>query len=107
MMEDKELDALIASVLKSRPLKDTRDFRDAVWAKIERQQSWPDRCREALRPFLPALSFRAAPAALSLVIGGLSGAAMAQSTEQDDLAVFDVGSVYAMLSLVASEKETH
>lgn len=29
-MEDKELDALIASVLKSRPLKDTRDFRDAV-----------------------------------------------------------------------------
>jgi hypothetical protein len=107
MMEDKDLDALLASVLKSRPLKDTRHFRDAVWAKIERRESWLDRCREALRSFLPALSFRAAPAALSLVIGGLTGAAMAQSTEQDDLAAFDAGSAYALLSLVASEKETH
>jgi hypothetical protein len=105
-MNDQELDNLLEAVTRS-PEIDQRAFRDGVWAKIDNQASWLERIQKALRPIMPAIGVRAAPAALALVVGGLSGAALAQPSPHDDLAVFDADSSYSIVAMIAAPKDKH
>jgi len=104
-MKDQDLNKLLKAVMKSSKIPDERTFRDGVWAKIDCQLSWSDRVRESLGPILPVFAWRAAPAALALVVGGVSGAALAQAEPHDDLAVFDSQSSYSIVAVVAPHKE--
>ena len=105
-MKDRELDKLLEAVTRP-PEMDQRALRDAVWAKLDNRESWIGRVRNALRPLMPAVALRSAPAALALVVGGLSGAAMAQSDPHDDLAIFDTNSSYSIVAMIAPSKDKH
>ena len=105
-MKDQELNKLLEAVMRP-PEIDQKAFRDAVWAKIDNRENWIVRVRKALRPILPAVALRSAPAALALVVGGLSGAAVAQATPHNDLAVFDADSSYSIVAMIAPSKDEH
>lgn len=105
-MNDQELDKLLEAVTRP-PAVDQRAFRDGVWARIDNQEGWLERIQKALRPIMPAVAVRAAPAAFALFVGGLSGAALAQPSSHDDLAVFDANSSYSLVAMIPSPKDKH
>jgi len=78
---------------------DERAFAASVWQRIHHR---PKRWRglvEGLRSVSPGVAWRAAPAAMALVVGSVSGAALAADRDVDDLAVFTSHAPYSISAL--------
>jgi hypothetical protein len=106
-MDDNELDRLFRE-LKDRPtLLQSGTFESDVWRKTRQSVNWPERMMAGWHKLAPALAWRAAPAALALVIGGISGAAMSAPQSHDELDVFRANSSYLLASKMDSQEARH
>jgi hypothetical protein len=87
-MAENPIDQQLDRIAASTPEIDQDLFESSVWNRIHQQ---PQRWRgitEGLQSFGPGAAWRAAPAAMALVVGSVSGAALAADRDVDDLAVF-------------------
>ncbi len=97
-MDDDDLDRLLRGLKDKSALPHPGAFESGVWRRIRQTASWPERALAGLRTLAPPVAWRAAPAALALVIGGISGAAMAAPHPHDVLDVFRANSAYLIAS---------
>ena len=89
---DRHIDHLAAT----KPEIDDQVFSAAVWRRIN---SRPDPWRvfaEGFQSVRAGVAWRAAPAALALIVGGVSGAAMAGDRDVDPLDVFSSHAPYSI-----------
>jgi hypothetical protein len=92
---DRQLEKMAATT----PEIDECAFAASVWQRIHHP---PKRWRglvEGLRSVSPGVAWRAAPAAMALVVGSVSGAALATDRDVDDLAVFTSHAPYSISAL--------
>tara|TARA_R110002072_G_scaffold111934_4_gene240670 strand:+ start:354 stop:674 length:321 start_codon:yes stop_codon:yes gene_type:complete len=106
-MDDKDLDRLLQALKNKDTLPEPGAFESGVWRKIRQIAPWQDRVMAGLRKLAPPVAWRAAPAALALVIGGISGAAMAAPETHDELDVFRSSSPYMITSKLNSQESRH
>jgi len=98
-MTTNPIDRQLEKMAAATPEFDERAFANSVWQRIHHR---PKRWRglvEGLRSVSPGVAWRAAPAAMALVIGGVSGAALATDRDVDDLAVFTSHAPYSISAL--------
>lgn len=106
-MDDDDLDQLLRGLKDKSVLPQPGEFESGVWCKIRRGSNWAERMTAALQTLGPAVAWRAAPAALALVIGGISGAALAAPHPHDVLDVFRADSSYLIASKLVSREGQH
>jgi len=106
-MDDKDLDRLLLTLRDKSALPEPGAFESDVWRKIRQTVPWQERIMAGLRKLAPAVAWRAAPAALALVIGGISGAAMAAPETHDELDVFRSSSSYLITAKLGSQESRH
>jgi hypothetical protein len=93
------IDRQLEEMATTTPEIDERAFTASVWQRIHHR---PKRWRglmEGVRSVSPGVAWRAAPAAMALVVGSLSGAALATDRDVDDLAVFTSHAPYSISAL--------
>lgn len=93
------IDRQFEKMAAATPEIDEGAFAASVWQRIHRR---PKRWRglvEGLRSVSPGVAWRAAPAAIALVVGSVSGAALAADRDVDDLAVFTSHAPYSISAL--------
>jgi hypothetical protein len=95
MSDDSPLDEALDRIRNEPVDLDRAQFQKAVWARLEARTS---RLPAGLAR---ALAFRAAPAAIALVLGGVVGStALSPDPEPDVLAVFEADSAWSLTALV-------
>ena len=98
-MTTNPIDRQLEKMAAATPEFDERAFANSVWQRIHHR---PKRWRglvEGLRSVSPGVAWRAAPAAMALVVGSVSGAALAADRDVDDLAVFTSHAPYSISAL--------
>ena len=93
------IDRQFEEMTAATPEFDERAFAASVWQRIHHR---PKRWRglmDGLRSVSPGVAWRAAPAVMALVVGSLSGAALATDRDVDDLAVFTSHAPYSISAL--------
>ena len=95
-MNDHDLDTRLYELGRqsARPVRP--DFREAVWARIERRSGATLR---SLGGLVPALFWRVAPSAFALIAGSLAGLGAVHAHDRDVLDAFDPSGPYALVSL--------
>tara|TARA_R110002073_G_scaffold32830_4_gene99269 strand:- start:12753 stop:13073 length:321 start_codon:yes stop_codon:yes gene_type:complete len=106
-MDDNELDRRLRELKGRATLPQPDAFESSVWRKIRQSANWPERMMAIWHKLAPAIAWRAAPAALALVIGGISGAAMSTPQSHDELDVFRANSSYLLASKMDSQEARH
>lgn len=99
-MHDDDIDHRLRDIAKCPPDYDRRAFEAGVWSRIDTGRAPLVRRLPDWQRIVPALGWRAAPAALALVVGALSGAVLVGPAPPDDLAVFRVESPYSLVTVV-------
>ena len=103
-MTTNPIDRQLNKMAASTPEIDDRTFATSVWQRIHhRPQRWRALMKE-LQSVGPSAAWRAAPAAMALVIGGVSGAALTTDRDVDDLAVFTSHAPYSISALTDTPK---
>jgi len=95
MSDESQLDEALDRIRNEPGDLDQAQFQKIVWARLD--------SRVSLLPvgLTQALAFRAAPAAIALVLGGIVGAtALSHEPEADVLAVFEADPAWSLTSLV-------
>ena len=93
------IDRQLEEMATTTPEIDERAFTASVWQRIHhRLKRWRG-LMEGVRSVSPGVAWRAAPAAMALVVGSLSGAALATDRDVDDLAVFTSHAPYSISAL--------
>ena len=93
------IDRQFEEMATAAPEIDERAFAASVWQRIHhRPKRWRGLMDE-LRSVSPGVAWRAAPAAMALVVGSVSGAALATDRDVDDLAVFTSHAPYSISAL--------
>jgi len=88
----------------TKPTIDQQAFSAGVWQRIHHRPKRWTAFVGSLRSVSPGVAWRAAPAAMALVIGGVSGAALATDRDVDDLAVFTSHAPYSISALAGLPK---
>lgn len=106
-MDDDDLDRLLRR-LSDQSAPPPRDaFEAGVWTRIRQRAGGPARIMAGWGKLAPAIAWRAAPAALALVIGGISGAALTAPQSHDELDVFRANSAYLIASRLDLDEGRH
>ncbi|WP_420430710.1 hypothetical protein [Hyphobacterium sp.] len=93
------IDRQFEEMAAATPKIDERAFAFSVWQRIHhRPKPWRSLVK-GLRSVSPGVAWRAAPAAMALVAGSISGAALATDRDVDDLAVFTSHAPYSISAL--------
>ncbi|GJL96547.1 MAG: hypothetical protein DHS20C06_03640 [Hyphobacterium sp.] len=93
------IDRQFEKMAATKPTIDQQAFSAGVWQRIhDRPKRWTAFV-SSLRSVSPGVAWRAAPAALALVVGSVSGAALAADRDVDDLAVFTSHAPYSISAL--------
>lgn len=106
-MNDQELDLLLRRIAEKTKPANSGKLQAQVWQALDRRPGWRASLSTWLAIWGGALARRAAPAAFALIVGGVSGAAMAQSDTQDDLAIFDTNSSFSLVSGLLQDTESN
>jgi hypothetical protein len=104
-MTNNLIDRRLGDMAAAKPEIDEETFSAAVWQRIH---SRPNPWRvlvEGFQSVSPGVAWRAAPAALALIVGSVSGAAMAADRDVDALDVFSSHAPYAISALADLPKE--
>lgn len=106
-MDDNELDRLLRGLKDKSALAQPGAFEAGVWDRIRLSANGLQRLTASWSKLAPAIAWRAAPAALALVIGGISGAAITAPHAPDELDVFRANSSYLIASKFDPREERH
>lgn len=106
-MKDHDLDQLLRGLKDRSTVPQPHAFESDVWRKIRQRTGWPERMMAGWHKLAPAIAWRAAPAALALMIGGISGAAMSAPQSHDELDVFRANSSYLIASKIDAQEARH
>ncbi|WP_339748677.1 hypothetical protein [uncultured Maricaulis sp.] len=106
-MDDNDLDRLLRGLKDKPALEQTGAFEAGVWDRIRRNANGLQRLTASWSILAPAIAWRAAPAALALVIGGISGAAISAPHVHDELDVFRANSSYLIASKLDPREDRH
>ncbi|MEE2565121.1 hypothetical protein [Hyphobacterium marinum] len=93
------IDRQFEKMAAARPEIDERAFAASVWQSIHHRPQYWRALVEGLRSVSPGIAWRAAPAAMALVVGSVSGAALATNRGVDDFAVFTSHAPYSISAL--------
>ncbi|WP_417484834.1 MULTISPECIES: hypothetical protein [Maricaulis] len=106
-MEDHEIDRLLRGLKDRSTVPQPGAFESDVWRKIRQSAGWPERMMAGWHKLAPTIAWRAAPAALALIIGGISGAALSAPQSHDELDVFRANSSYLIASRIDTQEARH
>jgi len=106
-MDDEKIDELLKKINNQTTEFNAARFEAGIWSRIAKQSDFFFGLRQFAKTFAGPLGWKAAPAALALVIGGVSGSVLAQPESPDEMSVFASDSVYSMTSLLGVDEEKH
>lgn len=99
------IDQPLADMAAIKPEIDDQAFSAAVWQRINNRPSLWRVVAKGFESVSPGVAWRAAPAAMALVVGSVSGAALATDRDVDALDVFTSHAPYSISALADLPKE--
>tara|TARA_R110002072_G_scaffold79633_3_gene183530 strand:+ start:231 stop:551 length:321 start_codon:yes stop_codon:yes gene_type:complete len=99
------IDQPLADMAAIKPEIDDQAFSASVWQRIHNRPNLWRVVAEGFQSVSPGVAWRAAPAALALIVGSVSGAAMAADRDVDPLDVFSSHAPYSISALADLPKD--